>query len=1023
MRPIKLSMQAFGCFSEKTEIDFTCFNQNKIYLITGPTGSGKTTIFDAVVYALYGERSGTIRNKNGIRSDYVNDNIETYVSLDFEVNDKFYHITRKPSYKKEGRKTDVPGSIVLSYDNLTFTKNGEVAKEIEKIIGLNVEQFRQVVMLSQGEFMALINSESSKRDEIFRRIFNTAIYANLSLELNNHLKVAKDKLKETEGSIKANINSLSEIIDEANNYNESPSYTLLNKLIDFINEELKKDKKELKKLTDNNKKLKESIDSINNEISLGTINNNNLDELDKLNIDYQKLLDRKEEIKLLEDKINILSKAKDIKIYHDKLNDVINRKDNIEKDYNNFKVDYDKLIDEYLMYKSQEDFVNLDRESLKQIEELLKIIDVDIKKYQDVQSLENKNKGLDEELTKNNSSKEELDKEIIKLNEELDICNEAKDTKNNVEKDILESNHSLNDLKDKVDSLVDYKELINQLNNSLVLLNKEKEELTKLEEKYNSLIELKEQKEHDYYLSTAYLLSKNLKDNEPCPVCGSIHHVKMPEPQDVVTSDELEKLNKSINQQNEKIGKKKDSINKLELNINNYKDKLKETLSVDDNYVDAFNAYSKKINNDYNECLNKNEKLKDLLNELENKISSIESLNTSLDKAKSELNDLNKEIVRLTTTIDNNNKLIDNILKEVPYTLDELLENQIIQKEQYDFFKDNIEQFDKNLEALENEKRELDGKNSEKLNSLNSLKTEYDTSLKNYNDNLAKNGFSLDDDLNDYFEELINLDKYKETVTEYKTNLKTTKKSLEEKKKSTTGLVRVDLDKIKNKKDELDKKHNASSQVEQEMNTRFEMFNSHYNQLKTNYEKYLEASKEYETYNNLYRLASGNNPKKMSFERYILTDYFDKILGYANIRLSKMSDSRFELRRKEDKISGNAQQGLDIVVMDYETGKERDAKTLSGGETFKAALSLALGLADAIEGSSGGIEIDSLFIDEGFGTLDTASLHSAIDVLDELSSENKTIAIISHVEELKEIIPSKIIVSKKDNGSQIKIIN
>ena len=169
-------------------------------------------------------------------------------------------------------------------------------------------------------------------------------------------------------------------------------------------------------------------------------------------------------------------------------------------------------------------------------------------------------------------------------------------------------------------------------------------------------------------------------------------------------------------------------------------------------------------------------------------------------------------------------------------------------------------------------------------------------------------------------------------------------------------------------------------------------------------------------------VASGQNKKYLSFERYVLVEYFDNILNHANIRLKKMTNGRFMLYRKVDKTKGRAQQGLDMEIFDFETGKRRDVKTLSGGETFKAALSLALGLADAIENKVGNITIDTLFIDEGFGTLDEESLHQAIEILLELNSDNKSIGIISHVQELKDIIPTKLIVTKSDNGSSVKIV-
>mgnify|MGYP003305697984 FL=1 len=193
-------------------------------------------------------------------------------------------------------------------------------------------------------------------------------------------------------------------------------------------------------------------------------------------------------------------------------------------------------------------------------------------------------------------------------------------------------------------------------------------------------------------------------------------------------------------------------------------------------------------------------------------------------------------------------------------------------------------------------------------------------------------------------------------------------------------------------------------------------------ELKYIYNEYTLVSKEYIDTLDLSSVANGQNQKRLSFERYVLVEYFDNILSHANIRLSKMTNGRYLLYRKVDLSKGRSQQGLDMEIFDFETGKKRDVKTLSGGETFKAALSLALGLADAIENKVGAISIDTLFIDEGFGTLDDDSLHQAIEILLDLKSDNKSIGIISHVQELKDIISTKLIVTKDEEGSKINII-
>ena len=853
MRLKKLTIQAFGPFKDKVEIDFESRNINSgLLLISGDTGAGKTSIFDAICFALYGEASGESRKTNSLRSDFASNDVETFVKLEFYHNNKLYEIKRSPEYYRQSKRGDglTKQAPVAEFEinGRIETKTSVVTKEIENLLGLDYKQFHQVCMLSQGEFTKFLLASSDEKTSIFRKIFNTDIYSLIMNKLKDDLYLKSQSFD----IIKGNIQKEREKLDS--NYDYLTDEELINKLNETINENTK----ELTIIKNQRDELNNEIKKKHTEVKEQENINNKIDELTKSQEELKKLeLNNKD----IDDKkikytynINIVSKIKPIMIKLNKSNDLKN--ESIEK-LNNSNILIKKLNNEF----------------------------------------------------------DSNSKEFEKIN----------DYQINYEKLLNEKNNYEEEYK----KLLNYKRLNNNINDLKVLL---KNELEKYEIENNTYLEMQKK----YYLNEAYILSQTLEDNKPCPVCGSINHPQIAKiSSEGITKDELDNESNKVSKINDNKKKYEIQIEELnaqidELNIN--KDtKIEEEIKKYDLLISSQSEKIDLFNKEYNN-------LKKLKDNLVNKITGLEK----------EINIYEETIIKCDNEIKNYSNDMDVILNENNTSMDEFNKNEV---------------------------------SNEELNDLNNLIIEYDTNKKEYN-----------------------------------TKILMLSKEVKDKNK-------VDIDKQKDELNILNNKFSVIDNLYIENNTKLEKIKDILNNIK----KYVKEFKlELDEINLLKMLSDTANGKlvgkqKITFENYVQSYYLNSVLIEANKRLFRMSDGRYELKRKEIASNLTEKMGLEFSVFDAYTGKLRDVSSLSGGEKFKASLSLALGLSDVISMFAGGIKMDCLFIDEGFGSLDQESLNQALNTISDLVDNDKLVGIISHVSELISRIDNKIYVKKHNTGSTILI--
>lgn len=895
MKPIKLTMSAFGPYREETIIDFEKLGENGLFLVTGDTGAGKTTIFDAISFALFNDVSGSNRPISSLRSDFAISE-ETYVELQFEHKNKIYTVRRTPPYERQKKSgegvTKNLADASLSYDDKIITKTSNVNEKIIEIIGINSKQFKQIAMLAQGEFINVLFAKSEDRTEIFRKIFETEIY---NIITKNLCELAKNNRVELE-NLKINFETNSENIIWRNK-------PINVELIDY------------KKIVEAD--IEQILTSLSTEIEEQKLEYKEFEkEIDKIAKDSKKLENKiiktKEQNKKIEE-YQMLKATKNI----------------LKEQEKNIKEDEKKI-------KTNEKILSLVLPKEKILEKLSEEIEKNIKQIEELEETIEQEKETEKENNENIKRIEEI-KKVVK--EYVKIQDESKKVQN---------------LNSKIDDIVK--------------LNKEKDALVKKYEKSNKKYQdkVKEylKQEDAFFKEQAGIIAEKLENGKPCPVCGSTEHPKKAKKsKSVLTKEELQKLKEE-----------KERLEKEDA-------KCKEQITV--------------INTKYDSILADIPESKKSNFNLEKYIEKVQKQKNEIDEKKSNTKEKFDTIYYKVT-----NGYVDIDEFEFDEFKDEF--NKRI--------KEDADKMIKNKTLLTNTKKIKENANKE-----------YEERHKEFTETIKELGFKNEED---YRKNLLNEDEIaeiKEKIEKYKEKRISNKTKLESLEKEVSKKEIIDISKDEEKLEELLHTQKEQKKTQLRLKSNLDSNEKFDKALQKTADLLKEQMKKVAKIEELSKIASGTavGKRKIAFEQYVQATYFDMIINEANKRLINMTDNRYMLLRKKSAGKISEKMALDLDVLDNYNGKIRDVKSLSGGESFKAALALALGLSDIIQSYSGGVVIDTLFIDEGFGTLDMESREQAINTLIQLAGDNKLIGIISHVTELKERLDKKIIVSKTQNGSKI----
>lgn len=1032
MKPIYLKMTAFGPYANCVELDFKNDLKDDIFVITGQTGAGKTTIFDAIYYALYGETSGKKREVNELRSDFVGiDGPLTSVEFEFEIKGKRYKIERSPKQLTKSKKGDreiekEPKATFMEIGKEPITRLSDIKNEVEKVIGLTNEQFRKIVMIPQGDFREFLNSKTDEKIEILRKIFGTEYYNKIQNDLKEKAKNLEYEIKDTKKEIDINIKTIKakedsdlynlikedkldlHIIKELENYIQKEKEILKEheKEILIIDENINKKQEEILKATQLNEKFQEK-ENIKNE----------LDNLEKKQQEIDKLNDT---LRKGKNALKISEVEKILKSQINSIKEVIQQKELTEKNRNslkenliNIKKEYDKL-DEY-------------NKNLDEKKSSLLLLNSYTKEVSIIPDVEKNLKQIDLEIKDNENKCEEYTKKLFEFKRKIetlpDIINEI-----NKKNDLLKIKRD-DKLKKENDRAIlrDLYENIYNIDNINEELQKVDIEMSKIKSKNEVLSKEYEIKNDIFINSKAILLAKNLIEGMPCPVCGSIHHPNPIKTKDnIPTKEELEELKISIEKNNEELKRITEEKNTLEKKYVAYESNIN---SKKENLGDIIISYDKEdivkigigLKNDIENIGKEIEILEKEKNELEEtKLSiekeknSIEDYEKRVEQVKEKLNTLNSD------KLVNQNKLLDIKNKiELKYQdLDYLNEIILSTKKELDFLQSKVKKVseDYNNLNLDLEKEEVKlSQINKNLEFLEKSKNEYETKFYDF----IKVNFN---NLDEYYSVKLSeneLSKIEKDIASYNQRMNLLSEKLKVIEYELKEFNIIDVYKLTVEKNNLVcKKEKIINNISEQ-----KICISNNEETLENIQKKVDIiDKKYEKFSmveELSKMANGTDFNKVTLETFVLVSYFDDVLKEANKRLEKITSKQYYLVRKED-LSKRGKKGLELDVYDTHTSKTRSVTTLSGGESFKVSLALALGLSDVVQHNAGGIQLDTMFIDEGFGTLDSKSLEDAIDILIQLQNNGRLIGIISHVNELKERIPSKLEVTKTVNGSFAK---
>lgn len=901
MKPVCLKMSAFGSYARETVIDFRKVNQG-VFLITGDTGSGKTTIFDGITYALYGQTSGGRRDGAMMRSQYADLTTKTYVELEFESKNQIYRVIRNPEYQRESKRKNKDGERTITKEkggvelylpdgSLYHGTRQEINRKLVEILGVDVRQFTQIAMIAQGDFLKLLLAKSDERKEIFSRIFDTRIFRKVQEELKNRAKELYIRLEDNrkacyremeqlEGSGEEDSAAMKEIIEILDGDSREPD---LERAVRAAEQMTVRDQELYEELQEQGKRCAGQLEKQNRIYSLAR----------ERAVQYQELERTQKEWACLEEEKEAWSRKTDILEWGRKSGNV------------------QPMEQAYLQAAK-----NL-KDTQQRLEKLQKWFDThgqDIEKRQ-------------EQLEKWKDFQRKLDEKEIPV---------------------------LNRLSQALEQYSGLQSRLRRAGTLEIQGKALRESYQSAREKYTKLASDYEQVYQAYFQEQAGILAAGLESGQPCPVCGSVHHPKKAQLSEYAPTKEQVELLKKERDSAEK--RREDEQRKL-LEISGM---LEQELAV--------------------------------IREMERQLLGKEEKEASLDQIRERWEEWEK-------------KARERLLKG--------------QKQVADTAK-KLEESSRSYQKAVQEESQRKGQLEENRKLLKTQEELLQKEQRKFLQAVKKQGFSDEDHYRGCRMERREMERLEKELTRYQKQVMETEQKKKLLEKQLQGREKPDMDQIGR---ELESLKSTQKLLDKELRKAY----SRREKNKAAHRKLCVLSQErdalrtqYEKVGNISRTANGNlsGNVKIDFESYMQRQYFEQMITCANHHLQKMAAGQFLLRcRSLENLSTQGNAGLDLDVYSLVTGKIRDVKTLSGGESFMAALSLALGMTDVITRTTGAVRIDTLFIDEGFGSLDENSREQAIRILQGLAGGTRLVGIISHVTELKDQIEQQLMVTKTKTGS------
>ncbi len=938
MKPLMLTMSAFGSYADVTTIDFTKLGEEGLFLITGDTGAGKTTIFDAMTFALFGEASGSTKGTDSFRCKYASIENETYVDLRFSFQGKEYRVHRNPPYERKAKRgdkltTEAANAELYLPDGSVVSKSGQVTKRIEELLGIGYDQFVQIAMIAQGDFMKLLLSSTQERMEIFRKLFHTEIYVKWQDAFKKEEKKLRDQSASAQQSVQQYCDGIlipeesrsrivyDNLMAQLRNNGGLPSIEEFRDLISDV----------LRELTDKQTQLDEQLAGIRKANSEQTALLGELNNLAKITQQAQMAGEQLSQVEAR------LSPAKERR------------------------------------QKAEAEYAKIPGMTVE-----LHALEEAVQKYAQQESLQKQLRDTEEQLQKIRTRKMEL----------TELQKTIKERKAELEECLKQSANLETELQEKREAYQMQEGILAQRKavwTKLEAIRGSRIELVDAQRSFSEAMQVYEQSrtelsdaEDHYFKSQAGVLAQQLEEDKPCPVCGSIHH---PNPAQLLdsapTKEELDEVRKKSERLREDAAKKSSASERA----------------------------LQKLHSAWEEVIGRAQEagLTEML--------PVES-ETHSEEAEQTLTELCEKAIRES----------EEALAQIKREGSELRAKQDERARTEQSLKDATE----SLHDCE-----------EKLAKESATEASQETALKLQRQHLTELEQSLPEGtLSEVRQQLMVKQQVIQAVTtEHQAAVHDAEQLVLEQqsliaqlntlKEQQTKAPEGDPEEIRIKLQEMETQQN-NLQTQREQVAHFLATDENIATQLDQYESDMqEMAEKWKVVKALSDTANGSlsGKDRILLETYVQMSYFDRVLERANVRFFMMSDGQYELKR-----TGGADlrqvSGFDLAVIDHYNNSMRSVRSLSGGESFQASLSLALGLADEISSQAGGIRMDSLFVDEGFGTLDDAALSKAITALATLAGDHRLVGIITHVESLRSRIDRQIVVKKEGSGgSSLQVIS
>lgn len=1038
MKPISLKISAFGPYAKTTVLNFKEDLKNQdIFVITGPTGAGKTTIFDAICYALYGETSGNKRRGEELRSDFASlEDTKTEVEFVFEVKDKQYCISRMPKQFQKKKRGDglkeVAASVELrelESERAPLTKEGDVKNEIQTILGLSVDQFRKIVMIPQGDFKEFLYANTSSKEELLRKIFGTYLYK----EIQEHLTMQANALKVEVADKQKEIQSqLSVLKYETNPYLKE--LIVSGARIPDIIQEAKCHLSDCEqKQSTAQGKLKEVEEELERQFQLrqeGALLNQKFHQLEDVEQRLHQLGLSSAIMVALEEEVLLAKKAANLSVLENEVvkHQVLVNQTTVQQQQS--QVYLEDLMQQFILVKNCYEGLGewqQKQELLTQEINRLTTYENDLGQMQQCrfQSL-----NLQQEAVRASKQLLEGQTQLQQLKHRVSEIEPLQQSHSQLKDAYFKLQFTLNDVSQA-------KEQVMQLSaRGKSYLNHE-QQARQLEQNLKILTEQATQSRTDYdYQATLFVnasairLANELKIGEACPVCGSTEHPNPKRSHEVIlTKSELESRRLQVEQLEREVRKVEQDVLSLQATMSEERRVMEEmklslgTLSMVDEQrltnLEQVSQLQLSLDLQQQSLEQQGIKFKEELAGIEKQLEFLNSLKNQQVEFEQQIKQLEIIGQEKQSAYLAEQRLLEELSQRIPTKYQDFEYLKLSLQE----LKQQKNQIVLNIHKIQDDYQKL----MLEITSTNATLEALDKQLKQYQLGMQEVSGVFEQKLEESFssfesyqrakreEEQISL--FEQQLTAFAQDLHLAQSQQKQLSQELEGQTPIKLESL----DELIQHLNTKKDEWLNEIKTWDFIRKHNEQLiqqvESSYELIKKREQEYRTIGELAELANGRSGGKMSFETYVLSSYFDEVLQAANQRLEKMTSCRYYLLRREE-VKGGGRKGLDLDVYDSHTCKKRPVNTLSGGESFKASLALALGLSDTVQQTTGGIQLDTMFIDEGFGTLDSESLEQAIDILMELQDHGRLIGVISHVNELKERIPSKLVVEMDVNGSR-----